>query len=77
MGKAINISIKIEPSKELEKNSDLAPVVKDSDEPGVDKGEELMQADGLEKLMDKTPKGGFHDGAREKMKQRLMGLKKG
>jgi len=109
MQKAIQIHIHVAPvDKEAEKSSDLAPMVHDSDEPGVDKGDlakklgvgaeyaaheakespeyeameegsPLMQPEHLKNLINRMPtsKSGIHAGAKEKMKQRLEGLKKG
>lgn len=52
MGKTINIEIKVTPhdgeDKELQKSSDLAPSVQDSDEPGVVKSDDDVANKGIQ-----------------------------
>lgn len=68
---AITIEIAVKPHEE-DKDTDLAPEVNDSDEPGVDKGE--LDLGGL---VDKMPEGhgGIHDKAKQLMLAKLKAKK--
>ncbi len=83
----IEVSIKTDrdQEKEKEKNSDLAPKVLDSEEPGVDKGNMggRFGAEQVESLLNATPESmgkgtpmTLNDRARKKMGDRLGELKK-
>jgi hypothetical protein len=89
MGKTINIEISLKGDNDpkAEQSSDLAPTVKDSDKPGVEKGEMISEdphseVEDLDGMIEKQSKGSalaqsLHGRAREKMMAKRDMLKKG
>lgn len=80
LGKIVSIEISVKSDDEEEqKTSDLAPTVKDSDEPGVDKGDEMKSLGKMIELQPKSPiaEKSLHGRAREKMLSKMDTLKKG
>lgn len=82
LAKTISIEISVKnDDDEKQKTSDLAPTVKDSDEPGVDKGDKGdEEIESLESMIDLQPKSpvtqkSLHGRAREKMQSKLQDLK--